>query len=235
MRVLHQHALAPLRWARRAVQRARLARIYKRYQHATMIPKEVFIDNLELARQVQSDPTLAGHGVVECGTWRGGMSAGLIEMTNQKRRYHFFDSFEGLPPVTEIDGEAARRWQEDASAPGYYNNCMASEEEFWATIRKTEIDPALVLVHKGLFEDTLPKVDTGPIALLRLDGDWYNSTMCCLEALFRRVVSGGLIVIDDYGTWDGCTRAVHDYLSRYQRPEAIRRHGRTGVPYLKIR
>jgi O-methyltransferase len=225
----------PFRWARRTAQRTRLTRIYERYQHATMISKEAFIDNLELARHVASNPSHANHCVVECGTWRGGMSAGLIEITGRTRRYHFFDSFEGLPPVREIDGEAARRWQEDTSAPTYYNNCTASEEEFWATIRKTEIDPALVAVHKGFFEDTISKVDVGPIALLRLDGDWYGSTMCCLEELFPHVVSGGLILIDDYGTWDGCTRAVHEYLSKHRRPEEIRRHGRTGVPYLEIR
>jgi O-methyltransferase len=51
------------------------------------------------------------------------------------------------------------------------------------------------------------------IALLRLDGDWYESTMDCLKYLFPKVVQKGIIIIDDYFTWEGCSKAVHDYLS----------------------
>jgi O-methyltransferase len=76
---------------------------------------------------------------------------------------------------------------------------------------------------KGWFEKTLPGFrPSEPIALLRLDGDWYDSTMCCLEHLFPHVRRGGVIIIDDYFQWDGCTRAVHDFLSRGQRTEPIR-------------
>ena len=69
------------------------------------------------------------------------------------------------------------------------------------------------------------------IAVLRLDGDWYDSTMLCLEHLLPLAVPGGLMLIDDYYTWDGCARAVHDYLSREQAAERIEKTS-GGVAYI---
>jgi O-methyltransferase len=76
---------------------------------------------------------------------------------------------------------------------------------------------------KGWFQDTVPKLALPePIALLRLDGDWYESTMDCLLGLYDRVAPLGVIVLDDYHFWEGCTRAVHDFLSRRQLVARIR-------------
>lgn len=72
-------------------------------------------------------------------------------------------------------------------------------------------------IVEGWFDQTVSHVarETEPrsIALLRLDGDWYDSTRCCLDSLMPLVSEGGVVVIDDYYAWDGCARAVHDYLS----------------------
>jgi hypothetical protein len=78
-------------------------------------------------------------------------------------------------------------------------------------------------IVKGWFDETVPKfaAEQSTIALLRLDGDWYESTMVCLTHLFPLVPDGGLVIFDDYGYWEGCTRAVHDYLSREERTEPI--------------
>ena len=72
----------------------------------------------------------------------------------------------------------------------------------------------MVHYHKGFFQTTVPAAagGIGPIALLHLDGDWYDSTRVCLAHLYDRVVSGGLITIDDYGAYDGCRRAVDTFL-----------------------
>ena len=84
---------------------------------------------------------------------------------------------------------------------------------------------------KGWFVDTLPEYRSGePIALLRLDADWYESTMVCLENLFDRVIPGGLIIIDDYYIWDGCSRALHDFMSKRSALERIQSFN--GVCYL---
>ncbi len=75
---------------------------------------------------------------------------------------------------------------------------------------------------KGWFSETLKDVTgIGEIALLRLDGDWYESTMDCLVALFPKVIENGIIIIDDYYAWTGCSRAVHDYLSSAQSASRI--------------
>jgi O-methyltransferase len=79
-----------------------------------------------------------------------------------------------------------------------------------------------VTIVKGWFENTLPNTEMPEgILLLRMDADWYDSTMCILEHLFPQVVPGGCVIIDDYRCWDGCSKAIHDYLSRGKRTERI--------------
>ena len=74
----------------------------------------------------------------------------------------------------------------------------------------------------GWFDTTTANTEINePIAILRLDGDWYDSTWVCLENLYPKVVENGLIIIDDYYAWDGCSRAVHDYLSKNNLPLRI--------------
>lgn len=181
-----------------------------------MIPRATYLDNLLLAERVAH---LAGC-VVECGVWRGGMSAGLARVLGPKRTYFLFDSFEGLPPAKEIDGEAAVRWQQDTTSPMFHDNCTARADFAARAMKLAGVDsPHLI---KGWFDQTLPSfTPPEPICLLRLDGDWYESTMVCLEALFDYVVPGGLVVLDDYYAWDGCSRALHDFLSRRSATERI--------------
>jgi hypothetical protein len=71
---------------------------------------------------------------------------------------------------------------------------------------------------KGWFDQTLPasRDRIGPIALLRIDGDWYASVRCCLDNLYDQVVDGGFVVLDDYYAWDGCTIAVHEFLGNHR-------------------
>ena len=158
------------------------------------------------------------------------MSAGLAEILGPERHYYRFDSFEGLPPAQEIDGGAALRWQSATDAPSYYDNCRAELEfsERAMALAKTRH----VTFRKGWFSETLPGfVPDSGIAVLRLDGDWYESTMQCLEALYKQVTPGGLIIIDDYYTWEGCTKAVHDFLSSNKLPDRIRQTP-AGVCYI---
>jgi hypothetical protein len=82
---------------------------------------------------------------------------------------------------------------------------------------------------QGWFSETVPGYNFNePIAVLRLDGDWYESTMVCLEHLYPLVVKGGLIVIDDYYMWDGCARAVHEYLGKQKSSDRIKEAYSTG-------
>ena len=151
------------------------------------------------------------------------MSAGLARVLGPDRRYVLFDSFEGLPPVTDEDGEAAAAWQaQEPGTPEYFDNCRAEQD--WAQ-RAMGIagisDPEII---PGWFDATVPvwAERAEPIAVLRLDGDWFESTMVCLQHLFPLLVTGGRMLLDDYGTWEGCNRAVHQYLADQGRPEAVR-------------
>lgn len=182
--------------------------LYQKYQDYTMISKHRYQYNLELA---QSYAALEG-AIVECGTWRGGMIAGLAEILGPTRDYFLFDSFEGLPPASEIDGKGAIEWQANTEASNYYDNCRA--EESFAQEAMGMSGAAKVHIHKGWFSDTLPHYEGPEISILRLDGDWYESTMQCLENLYPKVKEGGLIILDDYHYWDGFSIAVHEYLSR---------------------
>ncbi len=157
------------------------------------------------------------------------MIAGMASLLGKDRSYFLYDSFKGLPPAKEIDGASALAWQQDKDPNNYYDNCTADEADALAAMQKAGIrEPKLV---KGWFNETLPGTSfTEGIAILRLDADWYDSTMDILQNLFDQVNPNGLILIDDYYTWDGCTRAVHDYLSKNQRTERIRSFG--GVGYI---
>lgn len=182
--------------------------IYRKYKNFSMLPENQFEENLLIADRIGSE--IEGD-VVECGVWRGGMIAGLVEVMGKNRTYHLFDSFEGLPPAKDIDGEAAIKWQQEKTGEFYFNNCQAEIEIAESAMK---IANCKYVLHKGWFEETLPKfIPDKKLALLRLDGDWFDSIMLSLKYLFPYVSKGGIVLIDDYENWDGCSRAVHSYLS----------------------
>jgi O-methyltransferase len=198
-------------------------RLYRKYRDYTMSPFWDFMVNLHVAGGVEVEGDL-----VECGTWKGGMIAAIAEMLG--RRAVLFDSFEGLPAVQPIDGQAAITWQSNTKY-----NATAAERDAVEAMSFTGVDYE---IRKGWFADTVPvyAAEKPSLAFLRLDGDWYDSILLCLEYLYPLVVPGGLVLIHDYGYWDGCTRAVHDYLSRSQVAEDIGRPPtRTGLAYLRKR
>ena len=191
--------------------------VFFRFKTDTLVRFGDYCANLSLAHHFKNLPG----AIVECGTWKGGMIAGLACLFGAQRSYYLFDSFEGLPPAKEIDGEAARRWQANTKSPTYFDNCRASIEDAEKAMQRAGIRDARII--KGWFEDTLPKTAISDgIVILRMDGDWYDSTMCILNNLFHQVVPGGCLIIDDYHCWDGCSKAIHDFLSRNKRPERIK-------------
>jgi hypothetical protein len=190
--------------ARIAKRQLRFRQTFRKYRDFTMIPEHIYAGNLHVAAKIRDIPG----DIVECGTWRGGMIAGIADLLGPGRHYRLFDSYEGLPPAQELDGKAALAYQTNTSGPMYHNNCRASEEEArQAMAMSAARDYSIV---KGWFSETLPRAEVRSIALLRMDADWYESTKQILDNLADRVVSGGLIIIDDYYVWEGCTRAVNE-------------------------
>ena len=200
--------------------------LHQKYARYTMVMEDVFISNLRIVQACAAAPG----SVVECGTWRGGMIAAIAEVLGPQRRYHLYDSFEGLPPAKDIDGPAALAWQADKTGPHYHDNCTATEESAREAMRLSGAKD--VHIVKGWFDRTVPKFsDPEGIAILRIDGDWYDSTLVCLENLYDRVVFGGVVLIDDYYVWDGCSKAVHDFLSK--RKSAARIQQGVGVAFIR--
>lgn len=162
--------------------------------------------------------------IVECGVWRGGCSIAMLLAQQQRhdgdvpRKVYLLDSFEGLPAAADRDGPLANQWQADTESPGFYDNCRADYDRLRMALLLLGLPTDSWEILPGWFEKTVPPLaerlrDEG-IALLRLDGDWYESTMICLRHLEPLVAEEGVILIDDYYAWDGCARAVHDYLAR---------------------
>ena len=171
---------------------------------------------------------------IECGTWKGGAVA-LMALANLRhgsnlRHIHLFDSFEGIPePDESIDGEKAI--QEIKRAGGEAKGRLVSVRGFYdryggeiGTLEQNRHLLETVIgyasshlhYHKGWFQDTLPKdsPEIREIAILRLDGDWYASTKICLEHLYDKVVKGGFVIIDDYGYFEGCRKAVDEFIKK---------------------
>lgn len=193
--------------------------LYRRFQPYTMIPKDTFIANLEIVCRFSEVPG----AVVECGTWKGGMIGAIASWLGAYRDYVLCDSFQGLPEAKEIDGAAAMQWQQDRESPGFFDNCTASVADAQAAMALAGVkNPHIV---KGWFSETLPdmSLDKG-ISILRLDADWYESTSQILDSLGHLVNQGGLILVDDYFKWDGCSRALHEYLAKTQSTWRIRSH-----------
>ncbi len=166
--------------------------------------------------------------LVECGTWKGGAS-GMMALAHLKsgvpsRELHLFDSFQGLPePDKERDGESAVRYA-SGRAGGALNSirkCVGPLEENKHLLADVIGFPSrLTYYHVGWFQETLREVPKtlGAIALLRIDGDWYESTKICLDTLYAQVSSGGIVVIDDYGKWPGCRKAVDEFMAKLNPP-----------------
>ena len=165
------------------------------------------------------------HGVpgsiVECGVWRGGsmqaVAKTLIARGATDRDLHLFDTFEGMPPPSEEDlrhdGKSATELL--TSNPKTSSVwAVASLEDVQDGMRQTGYPPDRIHYHRGLVEETIPDGAPDEIAILRLDTDWYESTRHELEHLYDRVPSGGVVVFDDYGFWQGARQAVDEFLER---------------------
>jgi hypothetical protein len=168
---------------------------------------------------------------VECGVWKGGsaaFAAHILIENNHKVNLHLFDAFDDIcEPDAEIDGPRAIRdvgGLQNATGrlqpvTGIYQAMGgAGNETMVHNLIANEVGypSESIKLHKGWFQDTLPplKNDFEKIAILRLDGDWYASTKVCLDNLYQHVVKGGIIIIDDYGCYEGCKKAVDEFLEK---------------------
>jgi O-methyltransferase len=200
------------------LRRREFGQLFSKYRERTMLTREGYLANLELVSTIK-----ASGCVVECGVWKGGTSAGMAEVLGPDREYFLFDSFQGHVDPQPIDGSAAFAWKADKNGPWYFDNAVVGPEVADQAMRESGAKSYHIV--KGWFGDTLANF-TPPtqIAVLRIDCDWYASTMTCLRALFPHLAEDGILIADGYADWDGYARAIHEYLVSYDVIARIRQH-----------
>ena len=182
-------------------------------QQLTMVSKER-LDNVALSAWTVIKETIPGD-FVETGVWRGGCSmiskaVALISNQTQCHANWLFDSFQGLPSMTENDLGIEPKMSRKMDPPGSYNNVNLDHVVHnFRTMLNDDLNATYFV--KGWFNSTVSTSLVNKISILRLDGDLYSSTMEVLDAFYPRVVSRGFVIIDDYGHWPQCKRAIHDY------------------------
>jgi O-methyltransferase len=169
--------------------------------------------------------------VAECGVWAGG-AVGLMATASRHhgtkpRTFHLFDSFEGLPQPSPLDVDVVPDFQAqhptldldrggEATALVAIGACAAPLDEVIELFdRVLKVDRDQYVIHKGWFQETVSAARgaVGPLALLRVDGDWYESTLACLNGLYDNLVDNGFLILDDYGFFQGCTQAIDEFLA----------------------
>ena len=158
------------------------------------------------------------HGdLIEAGVWRGGaaifMRAVLEAHGITDRRVWVADSFEGLPEPDPERYPLEAKAQSGPVIQRLYRNFAAGLDEVKKNFAAYGLLDGQVEFLKGWFKDTLPAAPIGKLALIRLDGDLYESTRDCLRHLYDRLSVGGYVIIDDYGedTWTYCRKAVDEF------------------------
>ena len=202
----------------------------------TMTSVERIYALIQAVRYV-SDHDIPG-AIVECGVWRGGSMAAvartLLQRKNVSRDLYLFDTFEGLPNPTaeDIDYSGIHATEVLEKDPDY--KCAdAPEEQVREVMYATGYPQEKVHFIMGKVEETVPDRAPDTIALLRLDTDWYESTIHELVHLFPRISKAGVLIIDDYGHWLGARKACDEYFLKNRIPILLNRIDYSGRIALK--
>jgi hypothetical protein len=174
--------------------------------------------------------------LVECGVWRGGSAMAavlaLLQEKDTSRDIYLFDTYEGMTTPTAFDKTtdgtlAQTQLAKTAKGTGVW--CAAGMDDVRANMASTGYPMERVHIIQGPVEATLPaQAPAEPIALLRLDTDWYESTRHELVHLFPRLHEGGIMIIDDYGHWEGARKATEEFFAQQSQRYFLHRIDYTG-------
>jgi hypothetical protein len=172
---------------------------------------DVLLDNVVALARGVIDQQVPGD-FIETGVWRGGvtilMRAALTAFGDRGRNVWVADSFAGLPAPDPASDLREAIWHHLMGAVSLLRSDLATVRESFA---RAGLLDRRVRFLPGWFADTLPDAPIERLALMRLDGDWYESTRVALDALYPRLSPGGFVIVDDYGLPTGCARAVDEY------------------------
>jgi O-methyltransferase len=189
------------------------------------------LENLRELVQRTIDEPIPGD-FIETGVWRGGsciLMRGVLAANGvTDRNVYVADSFEGFPPPCP-----GKRSKDKVLNLHRFSHLAVPVEEVRENFARYGLLDVRVIFVKGLFKDTLPTLDAGPFALIRLDGDLYESTLDALSALYPKLSSGGYVIIDDYNWIPACRDAVTDFRSQIAISAPIHEIDQTGVWWRK--
>lgn len=193
--------------------------IIKQVKPRTMTGRDKLFALISAVRYV-SRYDVPGH-IVECGVWRGGsmMTAALslLESGDVSRELHLFDTFEGMPEPGEKDVRY------DGTPAAHLLATNTKDAKIWAIAGLDDVKQGMggiaypkakIFYHQGRVEHTIPDQAPETIAILRLDTDWYESTKHELEHLYDRLSPGGVLIIDDYGYFEGSRLATDEFIEK---------------------
>jgi O-methyltransferase len=176
--------------------------------------------------------------IIECGVAQGGSAAMMAlssrALGNEKRDFWFFDSYEGLPEPTAEDYEGTKAG--DYVGVLVKGSCLGTIEQVSELLfDKLNLPKHKINLVKGWFQDTVPlhKEKVGKIAILRLDGDWYESTKIPLENFYSFISPGGCVIIDDYATCFGSKKATDEFIEKNSIDTYLRPDYRGGAWFVK--
>lgn len=171
---------------------------------------------------------------VECGVYLGGnviiAKRFFHSVSNFEKKFYCYDTFEGMTaPGINDEKKAHRKWQGSAQ-------CLATMDSVKEQFEKHMLLDESVIFVKGDVNETLKIKENLPdeICILRLDTDWYESTLTELTILYERLSPGGFLIIDDYGYWNGCKKAVHEFFSESFVEKNFTKLDDTGIMYQKL-
>jgi O-methyltransferase len=170
--------------------------------------------------------------IVECGVWKGGSMAAiantLMSIGEMQRDLYLFDTFEGMPAPTSEDIEYSGKRAADLIASDPALLCVGTLDVVQTAMRDTRYPSDRLHFIRGKVEETIPASAPEVISLLRLDTDWYESTKHELVHLYPRLSRNGVVIIDDYGHWQGARRACDEYFRKESAPVLLNRIDYTG-------
>lgn len=181
--------------------------------------------------------------IVECGVWKGGsmmaVANTLLQADDQSRHLYLFDTYEGMTPPGDKDisvtGESAiDMLNNDDKEDPQSVWCSAPLDFVRGAMSSVGYDSSKLHFIKGRVEETLPAMAPVHISILRLDTDWYESTRHEMEHLFPRLVKGGVLIIDDYGHWQGARQAINEYIQEKNLQILLHRIDETGRCAIKL-
>lgn len=165
---------------------------------------------------------------VECGVCNGGSAAllGGFLLERPEGKIWLYDTFRGIPAPTALDGPEAQK---------YTGDLRGSISKVREVFSKAKIPDSKVIFREGTFEETFKNEKPRAVSILHIDADWYESVLLSLETFYPLVPEGGVIILDDFGWWEGCRLAFYEFCRMKNLQPLLERCGNTQAFWIKGR